>query len=62
MSILHAVTYNILPYTYKISWIAFTTLGTLSHAVYIEYFKLGFLKVLEAVTTAQVVVTAVAVS
>jgi hypothetical protein len=39
-----------------------TTPGTLSHAFYFKYLKLGTLKVPKAVNTTQVVVTAVVVS
>jgi hypothetical protein len=47
---------------FSVTTLAFTAPGTLSHAVYIKYLKLGFLKVLKAVTTTQVVVTAGVVS
>jgi hypothetical protein len=47
---------------FSVTTLAFTAPGTLSHAVYIKYLKLGFLKVPKAVTTTQVVVTAGVVS
>ncbi len=47
---------------FSVTTLAFTAPGTLSHAVYIKYLKLGSLKVPKAVTTTQVVVTAGVVS
>jgi hypothetical protein len=47
---------------FSVTTLAFTAPGTRSHAVYIKYLKLGFLKVPKAVTTTQVVVTAGVVS
>ncbi len=47
---------------FSVTTLAFTATGTISHAVYIKYLKLGFLKVPKAVTTTQVVVTAGVVS
>jgi hypothetical protein len=47
---------------FSVTTLAFTAPGTLSHAVYIKYLKLGFLNVPKAVTTTQVVVTAGVVS
>jgi hypothetical protein len=47
---------------FSVTTLAYTAPGTLSHAVYIKYLKLGFLKVPKAVTTTQVVVTAGVVS
>ncbi len=47
---------------FSVTTLAFTAPGTLSHAVYIKYLKLGFLKVPKAVTKTQVVVTAGVVS
>ncbi len=49
-------------YELRVTTLAVTAPGTLFHAVYIKYLKLGFLKVPKAVTTTQAVVTAVAVS
>ncbi len=52
----------VIDWRFSVTTLAFTAPGTLSHAVYIKYLKLGFLKVPKAVTTTQVVVTAGVVS